>query len=66
MEDRRKKAVAAKLGADKVKPKCISLRTQKKAAKQRQRGYQTVIKRKANCELVKRDQGDELDDKKHL
>ena len=59
IEDRRKKAVAAKLGTVKVRLKYITI--QKKASEQRQKGYQTVIMRRAHYE---RDEEDELDDKK--
>ena len=44
IEDERKKAIAAKLGASKNKPKYIT--SLKKAAEQRQREYERVIERK--------------------
>ena len=46
IEDDRKKAVAAKLGMGKNKPKYIS--SLKEAAEQRQREYERVIERKVS------------------
>lgn len=50
IEDERKKAIAAKLGASKNKPKYIT--SLKKAAEQRQREYERVIERKVKCKHV--------------
>ena len=58
VEEWRKTAVAAKLGTDKNKLKFIT--SQNEAAKQKQRGYETVIERKAHSE---RAEEYEFDDK---
>ena len=57
IEEWRKKAVTAELGTDKNKLKFIT--SQKEAAEQGQRGYETVIERKAHSEIAEEDESDD-------